>query len=436
MEPIFRKPRSSGFVRFVFRKQSKKARLKITLTHAGKQHAYKVARAMKELDVLDQFMTSGYIKSKALQNLITKSGNTFWPRRFESGLSGKSVNPNWRFEIPESAQKFFFGKTQKLEQLVYQRDEAFDRWVSKKIMNKDSDVFWGFQGSCMHSLLSAKQSQKITVCELATAHVTEAKNILAEEATLHPEWADTITNLVFPFAYEKRLELEPFLADYAVVASKFSKDSLIQAGMEEEKIHTIPLGFDVDHITYSKKSFDDWNQRPMKILYSGTVTQRKGISYLLEAMYQFSNRDVELHIIGNADTSLPAFIKEKSLFHYHGSMAQSELFRAYGNYDLLVLPTLFEGFGLVIVEAMAAGLPVITTSHSIGPDLVEEEAESGTIIPIRSSSEIVNAIEHYKNLSRENMIRASLAARRASLKFTWDRHSENLNTFANTTLKK
>ncbi|WP_459073329.1 glycosyltransferase family 4 protein [Halocola ammonii] len=382
-----------------------------------------------QLGVLDKFITSGYVSPSLLQDFFTKTGDHFWTRRFEPGLSGSLVESNWRFEIPETVHKLLHGHTQKLEQLVYDRDVAFDKYASKKIAARPSDFHYGFQGSSLLTMQVAKEVGKQAICELATAHVTEVDKILREEARLHPEWAPTITNLKFPVAYEKRLREEPFVADHVVVASDFSRQSLLNAGLDQSKISTIPLGFELDHVSYTEKSFDNWNERPLKVLFAGTVTQRKGFKYLLDAIKRFSKTDVELHVIGNAYKELDVFKKEVHNFHYHGSMAQNELFVKYQEYDLLILPTVFEGFAMVIVEAMAAGLPVITTPHSIGPDVIEESNNSGIIVPIRDVDALVSAIHHFKNLDQDQMRKASTSARSASQRFTWDTHRDSLNQF-------
>jgi alpha-maltose-1-phosphate synthase len=90
-----------------------------------------------------------------------------------------------------------------------------------------------------------------------------------------------------------------------------------------------------------------------------------------------------------------------------------------------VLPTVFEGFGLVIVEAMAAGLPVITTAHSMGPDVVTN-GKNGWIVPIRDSSSLKDRILQLRQLSDSDYLNMRQSARQAALGFTWDGFRERL----------
>ena len=407
--------------------------MSIILAHSGKQHSYQVAKALYNLNELERFYTSSYITSSALQSYLLKKGNTFWTKRFIEGLPGKYVQSNWRFELPELLLRFQQGKSAKVQRAVYDRDINFDKYMANELtkLSKQNKklTYWGFQGSCYESL---KQANKLGVeswCELATAHVTSAKKILGEEAALHPEWASTIDNLTFPSDYEKRLEEEPNIAKRVFAASAFTKQTLLDVGISESKITLLPLGCDLNHIVYEKRE-ENLESRPLKLLYAGTVTQRKGIKYLLEAIKTLKSKveyrdSIELHIIGGVQGNSTALNQYKGLFTYHAPLSQTELFNAYKEYDALILPTIFEGFGLVIVEAMAAGLPVITTSHSIGPDVITEGV-NGSIIPIRDVQAIVDAIISLRSKSNKEMSLMRDAAVASAKEYSWNSYQERL----------
>jgi len=387
-----------------------------------------VAKILNDLGYLNQFYTSSYIKHNRLQNYFLKKNNQFWTRRFLKGLAGKKVEANWRFEVPEHLGKIFKYDSKKIEELVYSRDEKFDIYMSTILSKTKPKLFWGFQGSCLQSIKAVKKNGGIAICELATAHITFAKRILNEEKQLHPEWADSISNVDFPLSYENRLVEEPNEADIVIAASAFTKLSLTESGIPENKIHILPLGADVEHITYLEKKRD--KHKPLKLLYAGTVTQRKGIYYLLEAMKYFSKSEVELHIIGNVFGSGKAFEKYKDIYTYHGSVSQQQLFEMYHEFDVLVLPTIFEGFALVIVEAMAAGLPVITTAHSIGPELINDD-QNGYIVPIRNIEAIKLSIEKIVNKTEHEFQQMTVLARTAALKYSWAEYEKKLDLFLN-----
>jgi len=398
---------------------------KIAVSHAGKQHSYHLAKALLDLSQLDGFYTSSYVGAEWLQQFFLKTGNTFFTRRFKEGLSGPKIHSHWRFEMAEFFARKFQGKSQKVQDLVYRRDMEFDQMLARQMPGIAADIFWGFQGSCHESLQAAKNSGKLAVCELATAHVVQARKILSEEAALQPDWADSIDNLYFPAAYEKRLEQEPHLADLVISASDFTSYTLRESGIPENKIRKLSLGFESAHIPFSE-DLGDFSRRPLRLLYAGTITQRKGVSYLLDAAESWAGRkDIELHMVGGIQGSGSSFFKRKHLCRYQPAVSQQQLFRMYTEYDALILPTVFEGFGLVIVEAMAAGLPVIATPHSMAPDVVEN-GKNGWIIPIRDSAAIAGRVEELRQLDNDAYRNLRIQARQSALRFTWEAFAGNL----------
>jgi len=401
--------------------------MKITLSHSGKQHAYHVANALMKLGYLDRFITSSYVTNLRLQRWFLSRNDQFFTRRFQPGLGGKFVESNWRFEFKEAFLRKRFGKSSIVQDAVYSRDVAFDNYVANRLPELPSDVFWGFQGSSMNSLKAANDLGRLSICELATAHVTGARKILGEEARLQPEWADSMDNLVFPVEYEKRLEQEPHIAQKVVAASEFTRQTLLDDNVPDQKIHKLYLGFDTKYISHNPEHTPISN-RPLKLLYAGTVTQRKGISYLLEAIKSFNKSDVELHIIGGIQGSGKAFLSQKKFYKYLPAVSQSVMFNLYKEYDALVLPTIFEGFGLVIVEAMAAGLPVIATPNSIAPEIIENGVD-GFIVPIRQPEAIRLAIGKLRSMDNNQYSSMRQLVRNKVNLFTWDAYQKNLLFF-------
>ena len=401
--------------------------MSITVSHSGKQHSYHTARSLLRLGQLDRFYTSSYVTQPWLQQYFTRTENTFFTRRFLPELAAPHVHADWLLELKETIYRKRYGKDARTQEAVYQRDVKHDAFVASQMAERPSKSFWGFQGSCHASLMAAKAAGKTAICELATAHVVESKRILGEEQSLHPEWADSLDNLVFPAYYEKRLTEEPHLADYAVSASGFTTQTLLADGIAPEKIIYLPLGFDLEHIPYTPRLQDNYDSRPLRLLYVGTVTQRKGMKYLLEALKNLNaKKDIELTVIGGIQGSGQAFKQYEDWYSYQSPVAQHIMFQQYAQYDALVLPTVFEGFGLVIVEAMAAGLPVITTPHSMGPEVIEHK-KNGYIVPIRDISSLEAAITHLRSLSTHDYLAMRAAARESVLAFTWQAFAQKMS---------
>jgi hypothetical protein len=226
----------------------KESVLRVRVAHSGKQHAYRHALAVEQCGALDRFITSGYYKPDCVPDRwmkrIQRMDRAF-RRRFQEGLPAEKVVRRWLFELPELIARRVIGPGTFTENCMFRRDAAFDRWVDRNWV-RDCDVYWGFQGSCLESLRSAKNRGIAAVAEFATAHVPKAIEVLSREAELHPEWASTISNFHFPDWYRERLEQEPHEADVCVAASQYTIRSLEEVGISRERIVLLPLGADLD----------------------------------------------------------------------------------------------------------------------------------------------------------------------------------------------
>jgi glycosyltransferase involved in cell wall biosynthesis len=308
---------------------------------------------------------------------------------------------------------------------VYARDVQFDEMMARRMKYLKGEIFWGFQGSCHASLKAARAAGKLAICELATGHVIASISILGEERDRKPEWADSFDNLIFPDEYLKRLNEEPHRADVVVGASDFTLKTLRHSGVHESKLRLLPLGADISMIRSKERAK---RHGKLKLLYAGRVTQRKGVSYLLDAMRILEGEPLELHIIGNVQGSGRALVSYKDFFTLHPLVSQFTLFKRYCEFDALVLPTLFEGFGLVILEAMAAGLPVITTENSVGPSVITEDV-NGYVVPVRDAHAIASAILKLLSKSDLEWQKMSENARLAAHAFSWDAYRKRMNAF-------
>jgi alpha-maltose-1-phosphate synthase len=405
---------------------------RIVLAHSGKQHVYHVAKALKKLELLHSFHTSGYISSDIIQKLVKIFDIGFLKKRFEEGLYGNQIHSNWQFEFPEFWSRYIQKKDENyLTSLMIDRDVNFGNYMSQKIKQMDYDVFWGYNGSCLEALKSTNLMGKLSICETQLAYIPFTKKILTEEAKLHPEWADSIDFHNLPSAYEKRLIEEPIVAKKVIAISSFLKKTLEEGGVEAEKIDVLPLGCEISKVRYNFNKHLGIKNRPLKVLYAGRVTQRKGIKYAFDAIKTFNKKDVEFHIIGLLHGSGEAFRTNSKYCNYIGKVSQAELFEKYTDYDVLLFPSLSEGFGLVALEAMGAGVPVIATPHTNAFELIDHE-KNGFLVPIRDVGAICEALSFLRNMDENAYLEMSLKARERALEYTWDTFQLKLSTVLHT----
>jgi glycosyltransferase involved in cell wall biosynthesis len=335
-------------------------------------------------------------------------------------LDSTRVVRQWGLEAPELVARAVLRKTAIPDKLVCWRDAAFDRWVARKWAHQ-GDVYWGFQGSCLFSLRAARRAGAVAVAEFATAHVTRAIRLLSREAELHPEWADSISNLYFPDWYRRRLEQEPHAAGICLAASEFTRQSLLEVGVPADRVKLLPLGADLTDFVPAERPTGG----PFRILFVGGVGQRKGIKYLLDAYQRMRTADTELVLAGPLVGSGRALERYRGLYTYLGRLNQRDVVRQMHRCHVLVLPSVFEGFGLVIPEAMATGMPVIASTHSAGPEIVRA-GEDGFVLAPDDVDGLAAKLDGLATRRGATAEMGRAAAERAR-DFSWDAHAKRVH---------
>ena len=235
-----------------------------------------------------------------------------------------------------------------------------------------------------------------------------------EEAELVPAFASTWPELLgFTPQYMAELDAEINAADSVVVGSGFCARTFTECGVDDAKIQVIPYGVDLGIFAPSK---DDERQAEFGVIYAGQFSQRKGMSYLLDGYGRFAGPGTALTMVGKPMGSVAPLVPYASLFRHVPHLTRPALAAEYCRHDVFVFPTLLEGMGLVVAEAMACGLPVITTAN--GPDELVRDGLDGFIVPQRDAAAIAEKLELLRGnpeLRRKMGASAALRAR----EFTW-----------------
>jgi starch synthase len=245
---------------------------------------------------------------------------------------------------------------------------------------KKADLFLFYNGSGLSSCKYANRIGKTTVVEVVNSHVEYQEQLLKEEHySLNLPWK--------PFHKkdkERRIK-EYELADYILLPSEFVKQSFLAKGFPEDKLVKVPYGFTIPlkESTDNKKENDAFN-----VLYVGSISVRKGLRYLIEAFKMLEVANKKLIIVGPmAKISGIDDLEITEGIVFTGVLKGEDLEKAYQSADVFCLPTIEDGYGLVLGEALSYGLPLITTTNSGGLDLISEGKE-GFIVPIRDAEAI------------------------------------------------
>ena len=283
-------------------------------------------------------------------------------------------------------------------------------------------AIYGYEDGCRDSFKKAKLKSLFTFYDLPIGYWRSGHEILFEEAELQPQWKMTIPALNEPEEKLARKDEELALADHVFVASSFTRDTLKLAPKFQADVEVIPYGAQPPRRNPTPSRARD---EPLQALYVGGLSQRKGISYLFDAVTPLKDK-VNLTVIGRKPKGCKVLEQHLNHHTWIASLPHHRILEIMSGNDVLIFPSLFEGFGLVILEALSQGIPVITTAHTAGPDLLTE-GEDGFIVPIRSSEAIAEKLE-LLHRDRDLLKGMKKKALEKSQKYTWQGYGDQIVT--------
>jgi alpha-maltose-1-phosphate synthase len=295
---------------------------------------------------------------------------------------------------------------------------SLDAQVSKHHL-KGLNAIYAYEDVAASTFEKAKQEGILCLYDLPITFYQMTQRIMSEEAERFPDLAIAIESLQDPAWKLERKEQEVKLADHIFVASSVTKQSLLDIGVALEKISVIPYGAPVETFQVQPKADDNF-----RALYVGRVSPRKGIHYLLQAWQELKLPNAELVLVGSNLFPAGWLEQYKDIYYHIPSVPHLLLNQYYSSASVLVFPSLVEGFGLVILEAMACGIPVITTPNTAGADIITDGVE-GFIVPIRNVEALKEKLE-WCYCHPQELAAMGLAARRKAEELNWSLYRQKL----------
>jgi glycosyltransferase involved in cell wall biosynthesis len=214
-------------------------------------------------------------------------------------------------------------------------------------------------------------------------------------------------------------------ADLIITSSEYSKSEIVSLGINPDKVHILSPGLDRDKFNILSSSSKSDSK---KILCVGNYVSRKGIIYLIEAFSQIERQDFTLHLVGNRKNNSSYYNQLKNAVEklkltecvvFHDGSDQENIKQLYASADIFVLPSFKETFGIVFLEAMHHGLPIITTNVSAMPELIEQN-QNGFLVPPADSQALAKAIS--KLIENPNLIEkmGEIGRKKVATSYYWE----------------
>ncbi len=366
---------------------------RIVVVSGNKFHAYHMARGAQRAGWLQRFVT------------------TIFDRR-ETGIPAEKIA---QIRLPAYAAQLIgmlpFAGSQAWS--YYMGDNWFDRAASRYAA--EADIYHAFNHHALYGLRAAKKNGAVTIVERSSAHPNVQQAILREE----------FARFGLPYPAGNRRIVAKHLQEYAeadwiMVPSEFVYRTMVAQGIPAAKLRQVHLGFAPEHFYLGEKT-----DSVFRVIFVGALSLQKGLQYLLEG-YKLANlppERSELLVVGEPFEDARAFLpRYEGLYRRLRYVPNDELVKVYQTGSVFVLPSLQDGFGMVVYEAAACGLPVII-SENVGAAV--RDGEDGFVVPIRSAEAIAEKLQYFYTHEAERG-RMGRSAREYVSRFTWERYQGEL----------
>jgi glycosyltransferase involved in cell wall biosynthesis len=328
---------------------------RIALSHLGGLQSLPLAQSLHDCGLLERFFTGMYLKKGPIATVLS----LFAPKiagycaDIERQLVTLVPGPFFTNKILSRLTSHDQGARIALESLAWH-----DHAVAKLLNTVRGDVFVGYELSCAESFSKARERGMVCVLEAMSVHYTVQLRELGASKTGEETLRSVATK-----------DREIAAADWIVVLSSAAKASYEAAGFPSEHICVIPPFIDTTQLS-ARARHARGRRTGIRFLFVGNDGHHKGVDLLVEAFDGLDATGKKLRVIGAARRE--ALSAQEQSIELLPRMSRAALVEHFEWADVLVLPSRFDGFGFVVVEALASGKPVIVSTAVGAADLVRE----------------------------------------------------------------
>lgn len=359
---------------------------KIVLVHPIKHHAYSVMRGIVKVSDKSIALLGYYYRNDFVDRILSKTQKGEKVKGYEDAEINKYVKTNSVIKLfhllyrakPKVFKNIFLG--------------IFQLWSIANM--KDCDCIYVLNNYCNLVIRYAKKKGMKIIYD----------QIIAFNYKAYYE-VENFSKKSYSFDKNQKKEIWNLLnSDLIIAPSQFVVDSLNGYYFSEDikdKIKLLPYGGDASEYRYKKRNRG--THEPLKILFVGSASKRKGLCYLMEAVSMYSSSEVVLTVVGAlfddySQNLLKEFCDSDSI-KYVGTVPHAEMVDIYRENHIFCLPSLAEGSSLSTFEALASGMPCIVTTNA-GSTICD--GVEGFIVRERSSDDIRTCINRF--LEDDNLL--------------------------------
>lgn len=401
--------------------------MKIIVAHEGKQHSFQTAKALQNNGMLLAYITTVYDKKGSFTHIL---------KHLLRGNAKKKCSSRRDPEIDDN-KVVQYCELKGLLLLLIQRVPGLKRFIPQyyrslhddfglrvakyAIRNKaDAVIMYDTNSNSCFRYLKKHAPDIKRILDVTIGNRLFLKKIYQDDMDKYPCTASLLQEEqreVFNTRNQARLKEELDLSNYFLAGSSFVKHSLEYSGVDATRIFVVNYGVNLKQFTAEDKQYD---KGPLRLLFTGNCSYRKGVHHLLAVVSEFSENEVVLSIAGGYDANSALYKRYSSCcnIEFLGFVTRDILHKVYQKSDVFVLPSLAEGFAMVSLEAMSAGLPVICTTNSGCNDIIVD-GKNGFVIDVSDEDQLKNKLEWFLS-NKQSICQMSIEAKKAVSDHSWD----------------
>lgn len=395
--------------------------MKILVSHSGKQYVHQLIQGVSKVSNVI-FLTSYWYKPSYFPFTFLRKipfpgkAKVFYQlsKRYYAPIEQCTIKLN---PVPEFVRILIqnLRKRSNNEIPIFKRDRQFDKWAAKFVVKVKPDIVIGYEMTCLDTFKAAKKNGSITILDLAQIHYEEIKRL----GNKFPEFGKLYENQSIRNKINLVKEEELQLADYIFCLSEFARESLIKNGIPQKKIKKVNIGFDPTVFKPKAKYNTD---NIFRFIFVGTITRRKGIDILIKAFTSLNLKDAELLLVGPATDAADLLTQEIPGVNHVPYADHKKLNELLNSSDVFVFPSYLDSWAMVVIEAMACGLPVIVSKYTGAADAV---GKGGGFVIEPELNELMEKMRFYYDHPDEVESFGRLA-RKIAENYTWENYHNSV----------
>lgn len=405
--------------------------IKVVVAHPDRQHSFMTAVALQEKGILAKYITTVYDKKGSLTNFFIKLVRGPWRVRLQNHkcalLKDENVLQYNEFLSLLLFLVFRMDKSKKLfTALENFRNDRFNVKVAKFCIKHNVDVLISFD-TVSYKALKMLSDRKIAVqkvIDMSAPYRPYMHDVFTgalDGTDMTKDLTETMRKYRYTSFVENAKKELPY-ADAFLVASDFTAKSLTSYGVDASRIHQCIYGMDSSF--FSADGRKERASGPLSCVFVGNVNSQKGVHYFLNAADRFSKEELQITLMGAYDDSSLLYKKYCKRCTFTGHILKTDLRDNLWEADIMVFPSLADGFGFSVLEAMACGVVPIC-SRNAGVSCIVEDGVNGFVVDAMNTEQIYEKLFFVLN-NREQLPAMRQKAIETAKSLTWDSYFEDV----------